>query len=64
MAEWQVISLNVDSNGVWTQASAETIAGYTDGTVQMAYADLGITSIAFSKYDTTISSEAPIFAAR
>lgn len=55
MAEWQVISLNVDSNGVWTQESAETIAGYTDGTVQMAYADLGITSITVNYWYVSIS---------
>ena len=55
MAEWQVITLNVDSNGVWTQASAELIAGYTDGTVQMAYADLGIELISISYWYVSFS---------
>lgn len=55
MAEWQVINLIVDSNGVWTRESAELIAGYTDGTVQMAYADLGITSISISYWYVSFS---------
>lgn len=45
MAEWEIINLSVNSNGVWTQTSAETVAGYVDGTVKMAYADLGIEAI-------------------
>ena len=45
MAEWQLINLATDSNGVWTQTSCETIANLVDGQCKMAYADLGIESI-------------------
>ena len=45
MAEWNVIRLEADSNGIWKRASAEILAELVGGTVQMAYADLGITAI-------------------
>ena len=45
MAEWNVIRLEADNNGIWTRASAEILAELVGGTVQMAYADLGITAI-------------------
>lgn len=45
MAEWEVIRLATTSNGVWTLESAQIIAGYLNGEVKMAYADLGIQTI-------------------
>lgn len=58
MSEWEVINIGT-SNGAWNVASAEMMAEYLGGEMQMAYADLGIESITISywyisqTYDTT-----------
>lgn len=58
MSEWQVINITT-ANSAWDIASAEIMAEYIGGEVQMAYADLGIESIDINywyihqTYDTT-----------
>lgn len=44
MAEWEIIEVTT-SNNVWSKTSAEKIAEAAQGSVKMAYADLGIKAI-------------------
>lgn len=50
MADWEVLNIAVGSNGAWTKATAEAIAENMNGTVKMAYADLGITRVTTTNY--------------
>lgn len=58
MSEWEVVNIGI-SNSAWNVASAEIMAEYLGGEMQMAYADLGIESIYINywyvsqTYDTT-----------
>ena len=64
MAEWQLINIT-SSNSRWTKASAQAMAEAMNGTVKMAYADLGITRIYINYWYITIdinttSTDVPI----
>lgn len=54
MSEWQVINITT-ANSAWDVASAEMMAEYLGGEVQMAYADLGIESIEIRYWYVSIS---------
>ena len=54
MSEWQVINITT-ANSAWDIASAEMMAEYLGGEVQMAYADLGIESIAIHYWYVSIN---------
>lgn len=54
MSDWQVINIGV-SNNAWNVASAEMMAEYLGGEMQMAYADLGIESIEIRYWYVSIS---------
>lgn len=54
MSEWEVVNIGI-SNSAWNVASAEIMAEYLGGEVQMAYADLGIESIEIRYWYVSIS---------
>ena len=54
MSEWQVINITT-ANSAWDVASAEIMAEYLGGEVQMAYADLGIERIEIRYWYVSIS---------
>lgn len=60
MASWETVNITA-SNGTWTRESAEIIAEKSNGTVQMAYADLGVELIDVNywyihqTFDTTVN---------
>ena len=54
MSEWEVVNIGI-SNSAWNVESAEIMAEYLGGEVQMAYADLGIESIEIRYWYVSIS---------
>ena len=54
MSEWQVINITT-ANSAWDVASAEMMAEYLGGEVQMAHSDLGIESIEIRYWYVNIS---------